>query len=273
MKAIEIINLLNQWAPSYLIEEWDNTGFQIGDPEKKIEKILIALDLDRRVFQKAVEEDVGMIITHHPIIFQPLKSITRLNYKEKLIYDIIKKDIVVYNAHTNLDLAIGGVNCVLAQVLEIKDGEALNLVHREEINNANLKKNQDIAYGYGRIGLVDEILLLDYLDKIKERLDVEDLIVYGDVNKNIKKVAVCGGSGSSFIYDAFLKGADLYITGDVKYHEAQYADELGLAIIDPGHYHTEKVILPVIKKYLQEKTLGTIEIQLYNESSPPYTVY
>lgn len=273
MKAIEIINLLNQWAPSYLIEEWDNTGFQIGDPEKKVGKILLALDLDRRVFEKAVEENVEMIITHHPIIFKPLNSVTRLGYKEKLIYDIIRNDIVVYNAHTNLDLAIGGVNHALAQVLGIKDTESLNIVYKEEVNNVNSKKNQGITYGYGRIGVVDEILLLDYLDMIKERLDVEDLIVYGDVNKNIKKVAVCGGSGSSFIHDAFLKGADIYITGDVKYHEAQFADELGLIIIDPGHYHTEKVILPVIEKYLQEKTLGTIEIQLYNESSPPYTVY
>lgn len=271
MKAIEIIHLLNEWAPSYLIEDWDNTGFQVGDPEKKVENILISLDLDRRVFQRAIKDNVDMIITHHPIIFEPLKTVTRLDYKEKLIYDLIKEDIVVYNAHTNLDLAIGGVNHALAEVLNLKDTESLNIVHREEEKN-NLE-DEDIIYGYGKVGIIDKMPLREYLDKVKERLDVEDLIVYGDLDKNIEKVALCGGSGSSFTHDAFLKGADVYITGDVKYHEAQYADELGLTIVDAGHYHTEKVILPVIKEYLKERVLETIEIQLYNESSPPYAVY
>lgn len=261
MKAIEIISLLNQWAPSYLIEEWDNTGFQIGDPEREVKKIFISLDLDREVFERAVEEKAEMIITHHPIIFEPLKTVTRLSYKEKLIYDIIKEDIVVYNAHTNLDLAIGGVNHILAKTLGIKNTEPLKIMYEEP------------THGYGRIGEIEETPLLDYLAKVKKGLNTEHLLVYGDINRTIKKVAVCGGSGSSFIYDAYLKGAQIYITGDVKYHEAQYANELGLTIIDGGHYNTEKLILPVIKKYLEEKISETIDIQLYNESSPPYTVY
>jgi dinuclear metal center YbgI/SA1388 family protein len=267
MKAIEIINLLNEWAPPYLIDEWDNTGFQIGDSEKEIQRILISLDLDREVFEKAVEENVQMIITHHPIIFEPLKTLTRDNYKEKLIYDIIKKDMVVYNAHTNLDLAKNGVNDTLAKVLDIKDSKPLKIVYEGPL------ANKGKTFGYGRVGEIDEISLYKYLDKVKKNLNVDNIIIYGNTDRIINKVAVCGGSGSSFIYDAYLKGAQLYITGDVKYHDAQYANELGLTIADAGHYHTEKVILPVIKEYLEKKTQEMVEIQLYSRSSPPYAIY
>jgi dinuclear metal center YbgI/SA1388 family protein len=268
LKAIEIMELLNKWALPSLIDNWDNTGFQIGDPEKEIEKVLISLDLDRKVFQKAIEEKAQMIITHHPIIFKPIKSITKLNYKEKLIYDIIKEDIVVYNAHTNLDLADNGVNDTLAKVLGIKKIEPLKNIYEEV-----LLENKDKSYGYGRIGEIEKTSLFDYLDEVKKKLEVESLIVYGNMNRNISKVAVCGGSGGSFIYDAYLKGAHVYITGDIKYHEAQYANELGLTIVDGGHYHTEKVILPVIKEYLEKGINKTIDIRIYNQSSPPYVVY
>ena len=366
MKAIEIIEILNQWAPPRLIDEWDNTGFQIGDLEKKVNKILISLDLDREVYARAVEERTDMIITHHPIIFKPLKSLTREDYKGKLICDIIKEDIAIYNAHTNLDLTEGGVNDTLAGILDVKNSEPLSIAYEEPLyklvvfvpnshapmirkvlgdlgagwignyshctyntkgmgtfmprENSNpfigkvnileeveevkietitrekdLKrilndminshpyeevaydiyplKNKGKVYGYGRVGEIPEMHLISYLDRVKKALDTEHLIVYGNMDRFIKRVAVCGGSGSSFIHDAYLKGADIYVTGDIKYHEAQYANELGLTIVDAGHYNTEKIILPKIKEYLKKKLTKTVEIQLYIKSSPPYAIY
>lgn len=255
------MDLLDRWAPPYLIDEWDNTGFQIGDPEKQIEKVIISLDLDREVFEQAVREKAQMIITHHPIIFKPLKSLITIDPKERLIYDIIREGIVVYNAHTNLDLAKGGVNDALAEALGIVDTEPLAVVHEET------------GHGYGRIGKIEETYLSIYLDKIKKSLDIDHLIIYGSREKVVGRVAVCGGSGSSFIYDAYLKKADIYITGDVKYHEAQYANELGLTIIDAGHYHTEKVILPVVKDYLEKELPNKVEMKVHDQSSPPYVVY
>ena len=286
MKAIEIIQLLELWAPKYLIDEWDNTGFQIGDPNREVKKVLLSLDLTEKVFNKALEEKVDMVITHHPLIFKPLKSITRLDPKEKLIFDIIQKNIVVYNAHTNLDLATGGVNDTLADILEINNPRPLKIAyeeplyklvvfvpnsHRDQIRKVlgdegagwignyspctyNLegvgtfmplkgtnpyigkineleeveetrietiveKKDlervltkviqahpyEEVAYdvyplanegktfGYGRIGEIEETSLVNYLDKIKKRLDLKHLIVYGDMEKDIDKVALCGG--------------------------------------------------------------------------------
>ena len=259
MRAIDIINLMEEWAPRDLVEEWDNTGFQIGNSERQVEKILLALDLDREVFKRAKDIKAQMIITHHPLIFNPLSSITRLNYKEKLIYDIIKEDIVVYSAHTNLDLAKGGVNDRLAEILGIQNPRPLSPVCED--------------FGYGRVGQVEKMSLEEYLNIVKRELDTEYLIVYGNINKNIERVAVCGGSGSDFIKDASKADADIYITGDIKYHDAQFGNELGLILVDAGHFHTEKTILPVIKKYIERSLKENLEIEIYNQSSPPYTVF
>ncbi|GFN34684.1 Nif3-like dinuclear metal center hexameric protein [Tepidimicrobium xylanilyticum] len=366
MKAIDIIKLLDQWAFPYLIDKWDNTGFQIGDPEREVSKILISLDLDREVFLEAMNKKVQMIVTHHPIIFKSLSRITKESYKESLIYDIIKEDLVVYNAHTNLDLVPGGVNDALANTLGIKNHEPLRVNYRdplyklvvfvpkdyapiirkvlgdmgagwignyshctynvegmgtflplrgtkpfigkvyelEEVEEVRIEtivednnldevlkemirhhpyeevaydiyplKNEGKAYGYGRIGSIKEMALLDYLDIIKRSLEVDRVIVYGNRNRIVERVAVCGGSGASFIYDAYKRGADLYITGDVKYHDAQYANELGLTLVDAGHYHTEKVILPIIKDYLDKILENKVEIYLHDKSSPPFAFY
>ena len=252
---------MDRWASPSLIDDWDNTGFQIGDPQKHVDRILVSLDLDRDVLQRALEIDAQMVVTHHPVIFKPLSSITKVGPRGGLIYDIIREDIVVYNAHTNLDLAKGGVNDVLADILGLTDTKPLSITH------------EDTGHGYGRIGMIDSIEIWDYLDKVKAALDVEHLIIYGERERIVDKVAVCGGSGSSFIYDAYLGGADIYITGDIKYHDAQYAHELGLTLIDAGHYHTEKIILPVIREYLAEELSNKAEIIIYDQSSPPYMVY
>lgn len=253
---------MNEWAMPSLVDKWDNTGFQIGNGNKEINKILIAMDLDREILNMAIKEDYEMVITHHPLIFQPLKSITSHDYKGKLIMDLIKNDLVVYNAHSNLDLALGGVNDKLAEILGLQ-----NTIPLSEISH------KEGEYGYGRIGHIEELYLLDYLDRIKEALETDNLIVHGETNKKIGKIAVCGGSGSSYIYDAYEKGADLYITGDIKYHDGQLGHELGLTIIDPGHYHTEKIILPVIEKYLREQLNNKVDIKVVMQSSIPYLIY
>ena len=262
MRAKDIIKLMNKWALPELIDSWDNTGFQIGDENQEIKRILIALDLDSKVLKKAINENFQMIITHHPLIFQPINSITNLNYKEKMIYDLIRNDIIVYNAHSNLDQAEGGVNDELAKLLGLKNTRILRKNHENEIN----------SYGYGKIGDIDDINILDYLDFIKKALKTDNLVVYGDMNKKVNKIAVCGGSGSDFIYDAYKENSCVYITGDIKYHDAQLADELGLTLVDAGHYHTEKIILPVIKDYLLDGS-NEFYIEIWDKPSPNYAIY
>lgn len=254
---------MDNWALVNLIEDWDNTGFQIGDDNKEVKSILVALDLSEEVYKKAIEEDFHMIITHHPLIFKPISSITTLNYKENLIYNLIKKDIVVYNAHTNLDKADGGVNHQLARLLGLKNVVPL------KITNMDLEAD----YGFGRVGDIEKIDLKKYISIIKDKLDIDYLKVYGNQERKVERVAICGGSGSEFIVDAYKSGASIYITGDIKYHDAQFGCELGLTIIDAGHYHTEKIILPIIKKYLESESNGKLDIEVWEQPSPAYKIY
>lgn len=259
MKAKYIIEMLDKWIDPTLIDTWDNTGFQIGSEEKDVTKALISLDLDKRVLDYAISRSYDMIITHHPIIFKPLKSIITNNPKENIIYELIKNQIVVYNAHTNLDTVEGGVSEELAKVLGLT-------------KTFTLFSRGIGSLGYGKVGLIPEIKLTDYADYIKDKLKISHLTIYGDLDKTVKKVAVCGGAGAEFIPDAYKNDADVYITGDIKYHEAQLADEYGLTLIDIGHFHSEKVILPVIKEYLNDN-LKDLITDIWNEPSPSYTIY
>lgn len=254
---------MEQWAMPILIDSWDNTGFQIGDKDTNIEKILVALDYDEKIFHLAIKENCQMIITHHPTIFKPLKTLTNNSYVERLIISTIKNNIVVYNAHSNLDLAIGGVNDQLAKLLDIKVIDYLSYVVSDEIN----------SYGYGRIGSIEETNVKGFLNKIKDKLDINMLKVYGNIDKNISSVAVCGGSGADFIEDAYNLGAELYLTGDIKYHDAQLADQLGIIIVDGGHFNTEKIILPVIKETLDNAFNKEVTIIVHDESSVPCQFY
>jgi len=262
LKAKEIINILNSFADPKLIDSWDNTGFQIGNDELDVKRILIALDLDDPVLEKAIKEDYQMIITHHPIIFNPLKSITNKTYQGRLILKLISNDIVAYNAHSNLDLAIGGVNDELARILNIKNTEPLSEL---------LIEGQ--TYGYGRTGSIEEILAKEFIYRIKEILEINDVKVYGNIDKNISKVSVCGGSGGDFILDSYKKGAHAYITGDIKYHEAQLGLQLGMIIIDVGHFHSEKVILAKIKEFLIDSFKEDMYIEVYKETTVLYEIF
>jgi len=263
LKAKEIIEIMNKWAPPSLVDHWDNTGFQIGDDNKEVDKILLALDLDYNVYKWAKLHDFKMIITHHPAIFAPMKSITTNSYKEGLIYNLIKDGIVVFNVHTNLDRAEGGLNDYLAKILGLKNLQVL------EID----KMGEEVDHGYGRVGDIEEVSLSEYLQFIKGRLETDYLIVYGETEKTVKRVAVCGGSGAEFITHAHRSNASIYVTGDIKYHDAQEGAELGITVVDAGHYHTEKIILPVIKEHLEKNLREKLHIEIWDKPSPPYKIY
>lgn len=255
---------MEKWVSKELIDSWDNTGFQIGNPRKEISRILLALDLDKEVLNKAINEDYQMIITHHPVIFKPITRLITMDYKTNLIFDAIKNDIVVYNAHTNLDLVEGGVSDCLAEALGLKDIQPLSIIDKDNFPN---------VIGYGRVGYVDRISFTEFLDVIKTKLKATHLIVYGDRKEYIERVALCGGSGSDFIKDAYKQEADVYITGDIRYHDAQYGYELGLSLIDAGHFNTEKIVLPNIKDYLKKELGDAIEIEVLMESNLPQLIY
>lgn len=246
MKISDAIKILNEWAPEETAQEWDNVGLLIGSERTELSGILVALDVTEMVVKEAVEKDSNLVVTHHPIIFDPLYRLKSNEYPASVVIDIIKNDISVYSMHTNLDAVKGGVNDQFAK--------KLNLTEVEPIGN-------DTAGHLGRIGTVAEkIKLSDFLDMIQEVLEVEALKYQGNLEDNIKNVAICSGSGGSFLESVIELGADVFVSSDFKHsHWLQAKNRINL--IDAGHYESEKVILDLIVSQLKSG-LGSSNISI-----------
>ncbi|MBS3679560.1 Nif3-like dinuclear metal center hexameric protein [Ornithinibacillus massiliensis] len=341
-----IFSLMEKWAPKAFAYDWDNIGLQIGSYNKPVRKIMVTLDVLESVVEEAIENEVDLIIAHHPLLFKPLKEINVDSWRGRIIKKLIQHDITVYAAHTNLDVAKGGVNDLLADLIGLEDKVVLvetnedslckvvvyiPETHVEVVTDALAKagaghighyshctfqtkgtgtfmplgeanpfigkKNQlemvpevkvetivqqsilsnvlkgmiaahpyeEVAYdviplknegekiGLGRVGNLKEVTTLDeFVTKVKNVLEVNYVRVSGDSNRKVKRVAVLGGSGEKYFHSAIQKKADVYITGDMTFHVAQEAIEMGISVIDAGHY-IEKVMKSATKQYLEQQ--------------------
>lgn len=342
----DIFRIMEEWAPLHLAYEWDRVGLQVGAANRSVKRVMITLDVLESVVDEAIENNVDLIIAHHPLLFKPIEQLDVTTPKGKVLQKLIKHDITVYAAHTNLDIANDGVNDILCDVLGITDRK--NLVnfyteklfkiviyvphsHAEVVRNAlseagaghignyshctfqsrgegtfkplegtnpyigsknkleivqemkiesvikekNLSqaidamvaahpyeeaaydiyplKNKGATYGLGRVGGLDQkIKVKDLVEHVKSALDLSHVRVTGNLNKNVEKIAVLGGSGEKYIHQVKKSGADVYITGDMSFHVAQDAEQMGLTVIDAGHY-IEQAMKNVTKNYLQNQ--------------------
>ena len=342
-----IINMLEKWAPKTLAESWDNTGLAVGSMQAQIQKVLVALDVTKEVIEEAKEVGAEMIITHHPmLLFQKFNSILADTPLGSKIYQLIQHNICAYSMHTNLDIAQGGTNDVLAELIGLKNVEILHQTVRETlwklvvylpegyeekvrealcsagaghvghyscctfqskglgtflplegtkpfigskeelavVKECKLEtivaesklqgaidamlsshpyeeaaydvfrvQQQGKAEGIGRIGdLPRSMPFEEFASMLRDRLGLDSIRLVGNKSKLIGRVGLCTGSGAEFMQTASLQGADAYITGDIKFHEAQKALEMGLCVADATHYASEALIVPVICKYLQK---------------------
>ena len=227
----KFVNLMNEMIPSRLAEEWDNIGLQVGRGEKEVKVILCALDFSAEVLEQAVQFHADIIVTHHPAIFRGIKQLTDQDWRTALLLEAARKDIAVFSAHTNLDSVAGGVNDVLANLLGLENVEGLS--------------GEDTLEGVGRIGVLKETMDLDaFSARVKSVLKLEHVTVV-PAGRPVNKVAVCGGSGMDFLDSALRAGADTYVTGDVKYHDAQEARGKQINLIDATHQGTE---IPIVNE-------------------------
>lgn len=358
-----VFRVMEEWAPLHLAYDWDNVGLQVGSFKSSTKKVLVTLDVLESVVDEAIEEKVDLIIAHHPMLFKPLKIIDFDDPKGRVIKKLIENNITVYASHTNLDIATGGVNDLLAERLDLTNltnlidvqtekliklvvyvpethadqvrdtlgvvgaGHIGNYSHTSfaakgvgmfkplegttpytgEINRIEsvqevkietiLKeheadfilesvievhpyeevaydlyplKNKGEVHGMGRVGFLQkDMSLKDLVDHIKNSFDLSHVRVTGNLDKNIKKVAVLGGSGEGFITQAKQAEADVYITGDMTFHNAQDAMEMGLSVIDVGHY-IEKVMKEATKSYLEEKFGNELSVITSEVSTDPF---
>ncbi|MEN1970511.1 Nif3-like dinuclear metal center hexameric protein [Lentibacillus sp. N15] len=344
--SMDIFQAMECFAPRKLAYDWDNVGLQVGSFHKDVKKVMVTLDVLESVVDEAIDKQVDLIIAHHPLLFKPVKQLNTESVQGRIVEKLMKHDITVYAAHTNLDAANGGVNDMLCDTIGITDrkilreeyseklvkysvyvpkshadairealaqagaghignyshctfqtegqgtfkplagtspyiGSTNELTKTEEVKietivlEATIEnvvrivndkhpyeepaydiyplKNKGQTHGLGRIGALSaEMTLNDFSEHVKTVLEVPHVRVTGDMTKSVKTVAVLGGSGEKYIHDAIAKGADAYITGDITFHVAQDAWQLGLAVIDPGH-HVEKVMKQGVKQYLEQQ--------------------
>lgn len=241
VKCKDIMWIMEDLAPARFAEQWDNPGLNVGNPEADINRILIALDATERVIDEAIEKKADLIITHHPLIFYALKKINYSDAAGRKIIKLIENKIGVYAAHTNLDAANGGTNDVLAHILGLEDVKVL-------------VPGAENGTGMGRVGELEEDITLGlFAVKVKEYLGLDAARTVGNLSAKVKKVALCTGAGFEFIDDAIKAGCDVFITADVRYHEAMTAVDKNIAVIDATHYATENIIVPVLVKYVKQK--------------------
>ena len=241
MLVKDAIALMEELAPKSLAEKWDNVGLLVGDRNAEVTKILFALDAVDEVIDEAADIGAQLIITHHPLIFKGAGSVSTDTALGRRIIKLIKNNISLYSAHTNFDIAEGGTNSVLAQLLGLTDTEGL-----VPSGDAFL----------GKVGSLPHPMTLRILaELIMQKTGAPALNITGDADKTVNRVGLCTGSGADrdFMLAAKQKGCDAYITGDVKYHEAQFAADIDLALIDATHYYTESIAIPYLCKYISEK--------------------
>jgi dinuclear metal center YbgI/SA1388 family protein len=256
-------------APQGLAESWDNVGPQIiPDSNQRINKILLCLDCYEPVIQEALKVGAELIVSHHPLIFSPLSKLIYNQYPCSLIHKIICSGISLFIMHTNLDKAIGGINEHLARTVGLDDISPLIL---KTCDNSAI-----LDVGLGRIGNYSKPKKLKSLcQEIKECLGLHRIRFIGNSDMEIKRMAVCSGSGASLIHESFKKGAQALLTGDVKYHQAREAQGHKMALIDGGHFATERIILPALKERITNMALERgygkdFEIHISNTEEDPF---
>jgi dinuclear metal center YbgI/SA1388 family protein len=335
-KTSDILGIINKIAPVSLAEGWDNPGLQVGDPAAEANRIMVALDPTSDVIASAIAASCQILVTHHPLIFKPLKSISTATRQGALIHSAIRAGLSIVSMHTNYDIATGGLNDLLSRKMGLSGcvplqitaaQELIKLVvfvptdHFEQMRSAlspyaesignysdcsfaaggegtftpldgadpfigaigihqkvaeqrlellvgrnNLPRaikalmsahpyedpaydvypllNEGEKFGLGRIGhLSNKVSLADFARQIKKTLSAPGLRYVGDPSASLSKVAICSGSGASLLREAVRAGADVMVTGDVKYHEARDAQDLGIGLIDAGHFHTEIIMV------------------------------
>lgn len=241
----DIHQILDTWAPFQIQMDFDNAGFLVGRGDREVNKILVALDITPEVAREAAEWGAQLVVSHHPVIFHPAKSVTDGDSTGLTLLTLIEGGVAAICAHTNLDAAQGGVNDCLAQKLELSD---IGQLHQDgELPDGT-------PYGIGRVGLAhrDGLTAGEYAAYVKERLNAAS-VRYVDCGKPVSRVAVGGGSCGSMLEDALAAGCDTFVTADVKYDVFLQAKALGINLMDAGHFATENVICPVLVNFLKEK--------------------
>lgn len=251
--------LEERWPLSYAMD-WDNVGLLLGSRQGEIKRVLVALDITDSVADYAIAAKADCIVSHHPLLFSPLKKITEDNFIGKRMLKLIRNDISCFAMHTNFDVL---------QMWKLNK-ESLGL-GRTEILQVTKEEEGKENLGIGCFGRIEEISLKDFAKRVKEGLQIADVKVFGDLERKVRLVGISGGSGKSALLPAIKQGLDVLVTGDIDHHAGIDARDQGLAIIDAGHYGTEHGFIFYVREELQ-KEFPDLEFIEGKEDSPFITL-
>ena len=246
----DILNCIETIAPRYMKEDWDNVGLNCGHADRPVTKILVALDPFVHVCAEAKEWGADLLVTHHALIWKPGFVTDSSAWSRNTLY-LIENGIAHINAHTNLDCAPGGVNDVLARTLGLR---------QIEVTAPEGEDSEGRPYGLLRSGVTDEMPLEAFLAHVKETLGTP-VLRYAEGGKPVRKVAVGGGSCAGGMLDALRAGCDTLVTSDVRYNQFWDARDLGLNLIDAGHFYTENPVCAALAQTLRDWFPG-IEVKI-----------
>ena len=238
MKCKKIIEIIEEAFPMKYAESWDNTGFQVGNREKEVTHIFVAMDVTDENIEEAIRVGADMILTHHPMIFSPLSSVTADTLNGRRVLKMIENGICYMSTHTNYDSC--RMADLAAQMLQMTEGVAL-----EEIED---------GIGIGKVGkLPKKMSVRECALFVKEKFQIPSVRFFGDGEQLVEIAAVCPGSGKSLVKDCHKKGAEVYITGDIDHHTGIDQLDEELPIIDAGHYGVEHIYIEDMCSFLKEK--------------------
>lgn len=250
MLAKKLIDRFESFAPKTIAFTNDPVGLQIGNVNNDIKRVLVTLDVRPEVVDEAIKQNCDMIFSHHPLIFRPIKNLDLSNPQNQMYAKLIQNSILVYSAHTNLDVAKGGMNDWLT--------EAMGLNHVQTVYSNHYDTN------IGRIGVLPTpVTVEEFAKTLKKTFNLDGLrLVTSDNEAMVKNVAVVGGDGGKFYPEMLKAGADVFVTGDVYYHTGHDMLADGINVVDVGH-NVEKICIPKLASLFNEwKTNNDWEVEI-----------
>ena len=245
VKIKEVLSALERFAPLPLQESWDNAGLQVGLTETEVSGALLCLDVTEKIVEEAIQKGCNLIVSHHPLLFRGLKTISDLTDVQRTVMKTIKNGICVISMHTNMDNAKGGVNFKIAEKLGLHD-----------VRFFASKTVEGVEAGSGVIGTLSGAMAADdFVVAVKKAFDVECAMCNELLRRPVQKVAICGGAGDFLLDEALKAGADAFITGEMHYHQYfGYEQRIQICVI--GHYQSEQFTSEIFREIIERECPG-----------------
>ena len=239
----DILALFQGFAPFDLAEKWDNCGLQVGNPGAAVNKVMVALDISMAAVNEAVSQGAQVLLTHHPLFISAPRQIDFSKMPGSAIAVAAQNGVSLVAAHTNVDKAEDGLNDCFAEYVGLT-------------NTTPFIEDAHANAGIGRLGVLkDAVSVKEMANALKKCLQVDHVRVVGDLDQRVKKIAICTGSGGSLVREFLDSGADLYITGDIKYHEARDIEAQQKTLIDVGHFASEIIVVDFLARKIRENAM------------------